>query len=371
MNNKENQHSVSLVLISALTAVAFLLINLKYCILYVIPVLGIGWFMINYWNLLIRVWQTLPRDAILIKNYIIYFIKIRRWNLLGYNTYAKIFQRIVLKQPNKIAFKHEDSSWRYIEVEERSNQIANYFKQQGFKRGDVIALFMESSPEYVCLWFGLSKIGVISALINNNLQAETLVHSIKVSNCTAIIIGKEQINALMNIVNTTVDDKLKVLFASSNVYISNYTNDTTLTNTQLNNATNLNEKLKEVSKNAPVKEISEGKSSDQMLYIYTSGTTGMPKAAIMTQSRAIYMAMGAKQIAGIYEHDIIYTPLPLYHTAGGILGVSSVLLGGATCVIRSKFSASKYWTDCLKYECTVPIKHGVLTSKSGKSAKYL
>lgn len=67
------------------------------------------------------------------------------------------------------------------------------------------------------------------------------------------------------------------------------------------------------------------------------------------------MAMGTQHIAGIYEHDIIYTPLPLYHTAGGILGVSSVLLGGATCVIRSKFSASKYWTDCLKYECTVSL----------------
>lgn len=53
---------------------------------------------------------------------------------------------------------------------------------------------MESSPEYVCIWFGLSKIGVISALINNNLQAETLAHSIKVSNCSAVIIGKEQIN---------------------------------------------------------------------------------------------------------------------------------------------------------------------------------
>lgn len=63
--------------------------------------------------------------------------------------------------------------------------------------------------------------------------------------------------------------------------------------------------------------------------------------------------MGAKHIAGIYDHDIVYTPLPLYHTAGGILGVSSVILGGATCVIRSKFSASKYWADCLKYECTV------------------
>jgi len=67
------------------------------------------------------------------------------------------------------------------------------------------------------------------------------------------------------------------------------------------------------------------------------------------------MAMGVKHIAGITEHDVVYTPLPLYHTAGGILGVSSVLLGGSTCVIRSKFSASNYWTDCVKYECTVSI----------------
>jgi len=52
----------------------------------------------------------------IIKNYLTYFIKIRTWNLLGHNTYAKIFKRHVIKHPNKIAFKHEDSSWRYIEV---------------------------------------------------------------------------------------------------------------------------------------------------------------------------------------------------------------------------------------------------------------
>jgi len=53
---------------------------------------------------------------------------------------------------------------------------------------------MESCPEYVCIWLGLSKIGVIVALINNNLRADTLAHSIKVSNCSAVIIGREQIN---------------------------------------------------------------------------------------------------------------------------------------------------------------------------------
>ena len=52
----------------------------------------------------------------LIKDYLIYFIKIRIWNFLGCDTYAKIFKRNVEKHPNKIAFKHEGSTWRYIEV---------------------------------------------------------------------------------------------------------------------------------------------------------------------------------------------------------------------------------------------------------------
>lgn len=53
---------------------------------------------------------------------------------------------------------------------------------------------MDSCPEYVCIWLGLSKIGVVTALINTNLRADTLAHSLKVSNCSAVIIGKEQIN---------------------------------------------------------------------------------------------------------------------------------------------------------------------------------
>lgn len=61
--NKENQSSVTFVLISIATAVIFLFINLKYSIYYVLPILGTGWLMINHWNLLVRVWKTIPRDV--------------------------------------------------------------------------------------------------------------------------------------------------------------------------------------------------------------------------------------------------------------------------------------------------------------------
>lgn len=51
--------------------------------------------------------------------------------------------------------------------------------------------------------------------------------------------------------------------------------------------------------------------------------------------------------------DVLYDPLPLYHSAGGMIGVGQTLLRGITVVIRRKFSASNFWKDCIKYNCTV------------------
>nr|XP_012625216.1 long-chain fatty acid transport protein 1-like [Microcebus murinus] len=51
--------------------------------------------------------------------------------------------------------------------------------------------------------------------------------------------------------------------------------------------------------------------------------------------------------------DVLYDCLPLYHSAGNIMGVGQCLLYGQTVVLRKKFSASRFWDDCVKYNCTV------------------
>ena len=68
---------------------------------------------------------------------------------------------------------------------------------------------MENRPEFVCIWLGLARLGVISALINTNLKAQALIHSIIVANSKVLIYGDElseavdavraEINAIMNI----------------------------------------------------------------------------------------------------------------------------------------------------------------------------
>ena len=56
---------------------------------------------------------------------------------------------------------------------------------------------------------------------------------------------------------------------------------------------------------------------------------------------------------GITSEDVIYNSLPLYHTSGGMVGAGMVILKGSTMALRKKFSASNFWTDCIKYNCTV------------------
>ncbi|KAG7265111.1 hypothetical protein CRUP_020068, partial [Coryphaenoides rupestris] len=55
---------------------------------------------------------------------------------------------------------------------------------------------------------------------------------------------------------------------------------------------------------------------------------------------------------GLRGDDVVYNCLPLYHSAGSIMGIGQCLLFGLTVVIKRKFSASRFWDDCVRYECT-------------------
>ena len=65
------------------------------------------------------------------------------------------------------------------------------------------------------------------------------------------------------------------------------------------------------------------------------------------------MCQGVVRLYCLYESDIIYTSLPLYHTNANTLGMGQMIVLGCTVALRKKFSASNFWDDCIKYQCTV------------------
>ncbi|XP_057592008.1 long-chain fatty acid transport protein 6 isoform X3 [Hippopotamus amphibius kiboko] len=79
---------------------------------------------------------------------------------------------------------------------------------------------------------------------------------------------------------------------------------------------------------------------------------GLPKAAVICQLQAMKGSAGLWAF-GCTSNDIIYITLPLYHSAGSLLGIGGCIELGATCVLKKKFSASQFWNDCKKYNVTV------------------
>jgi len=291
------------------------------------------------------IFATLPRDLRAIYklvSLVIYTKKAEYENL----TVPKMFFRTVQRSPSKVLFRYKDQAWTFQQVEDLSNQVGHFFLTQGLKKGDSVAVLMGNNPQFVATWLGLAKVGLLPALINNNLKQDSLVYSIKVAKCQALIFTHElrqTVDQIRNKFNYGSQESLK-FFMTGQGEASAQPSDTT----------NIDEEVAKHSKEPLSKEIQDSINfRDKLMFIYTSGTTGLPKAAVIKHARYILAGGGLTIMIGVRRDDVLYCPLPLYHSVGGMISLSGCLANGITMVIREKFSASSYWKDCVNYQVTV------------------
>jgi solute carrier family 27 (fatty acid transporter), member 1/4 len=230
---------------------------------------------------------------------------------------------------NKIGLINAESGATYTfgEIEKFSNQVANWAIQTAkLKPRDVCALFMENRPEYIMIWLGLTKAGVVVALINSNNKKKTLLHALKTGQCTSMIYGAELENVVADIANDV----------NMPLYVSGGDNGRNVA------IESLDDVLFDASSARVSPSVRAGiTSSDSFGFIYTSGTTGLPKACVIQHLKFMMAGRGMAIFLGITPDDILYTCLPLYHSAGGMLG-AGIFLMGCTTVVSRKFSASNY-----------------------------
>lgn len=257
-------------------------------------------------------------------------------------TVPGVFQRTVRRHPDRVCLHFEDESWTFRRLDEFSNRVANFLVSAGFRHGDSVALFMENRPQYIGLWLGCAKVGVVPALINSALRGRSLLHSIQSAYCTALIYGTELTAAVSDIQSQLSPDFRLLSSGRCNHGV------------RLPQAVSLDHELEL----QPVSPVSQSVSSklrfgDKLLYIYTSGTTGLPKAAVVKNARFYFYCLGVYNMNAMYNLKklVFYNPLPLYHSAGGVVGVGLMICSGATLVIRQKFSVRNFWKDCIRYDC--------------------
>ena len=297
-------------------------------------------------DLLAKVSKLIPNLPRIIKN----IKKAKAVNGDSNQSIGKIIEANALNHGSISALQYENQSYNYSEFNQIVNKYANYLLGEGIKNGETVISFLENRPELIFLIAACAKIGAIISLINPNQKGKVLIHSIKLTKSKYFIIGEELLSCFEEVENSILDS------TDSKYY---WISDKKITDCP-NNYSDLKNELEKVSVENPT-ETQKIKSGQPYAYVFTSGTTGLPKASRQTHRKwlSTYYWFG-KANMNLNVNDVMYVPLPFYHTNALVVGWPTAIAAPCTMIMRRKFSVTDFWVDVKKYKVTCFIYIGEL-----------
>ncbi|MEA1943587.1 MAG: long-chain-acyl-CoA synthetase [Pseudomonadota bacterium] len=246
-------------------------------------------------------------------------------------------EAVVDRHPDRPMALLDDGEILYRDYEAYANRVAHWALDQGLKPGDTVALFMTNRWEYIAIWFGLSKVGIVISLINNQLSGHSLAHCLTIGETTHAI----------------VEGELAGAYDSARAHDLGAIEAWVLDGS-LEGAKSFGDALADMPSERPDPILRDSvKPEDPVLKMFTSGTTGLPKAALMTHIRALYYLHVFAVAARSTPQDRMMMVLPLYHATGGLCGVGCAIGFGGALIIRNRFSATNFWPDAARFKATM------------------
>ena len=229
-----------------------------------------------------------------------------------------------------------EASMTYGQLAYRCNQYSRWALARDLRSGDAVALLMPNCAEYLAVWLGLTRVGIVVALINSQLSGDVLAHSINVAAPEYLIVGADLAPRVAAIRARLPAALACRVFGSTPEFTSLEAETESLPGDSLRSSER------------------EPPSIDATaLYIYTSGTTGLPKAAKVSHYRLMQWSHWFAGMMDTKPEDRMFNCLPLYHSIGGVVAPFATLVNGGAVVIRRHFSASNFWRDLRDERCTL------------------
>ena len=274
-------------------------------------------------------------------------------------TAADYWAETVSAHHQREALIFEGRSWTYAQVDLESNLSAQWALAEGLGVGESVALMCANRPEHLFLWLGMAKAGVATTLVNTALRGTSLEHAFSQCEVKRVLFDVASAAALAHVAPVPAapppppqqqgqQREALSMFVCIDAYALGEGGAPAFARAlELPDAASLPPDLPRVLK----LRRAGCRATDTLMHIFTSGTTGLPKAARLNHLR-FFSAIVIPYMFDLRESDRVYCCLPLCHTAAiGSLSICWWL--GAPLILAPKFSASKFWKDCVENRATV------------------
>jgi crotonobetaine/carnitine-CoA ligase len=271
--------------------------------------------------------------------------KWQSWNMQEYSQPERVLTDIIEDKarqfPDHVVFQFRDDPITLEEFNASINQAANGFLELGVKHGDKVALMLPNNPEFLYVWFGLNKIGACEVPVNVALKGQGLSYQMVQSDCVALVADLQYLDRLEGVAGD--------LEAIRHIV---YT-DSAATGSPLPSWPGFEHlsyaEFSDRSQDSPGVAVHY---SDLASILYTSGTTGVSKGVMFSHHYWYDIWSESVQYSRYTDDDVLYTGLPFFHGNAQGITIGPAILADAKAVIVERFSASRLWDDCRRWNCT-------------------
>jgi len=205
-------------------------------------------------------------------------------------TVQQIFEKQVKLHPNKKAVVFEDKFLTYRQLNEKANQLARYFIQNGLEKHDIVSIMIDKSLEYMPVCLAVLKCGAAYTPIIEDLPDERAKYMMENAKSKLIVTTKQFYRNLSDIKTLFIDDE--------ELYCHNDTRNLDL----------------------------DYDIDDMLHIIYTSGSTGLPKGNMIKHRGMVRLLLDTNYV-DYTSDDVMVTSASLTFDISGFELWAAMLYG--------------------------------------------
>ncbi len=257
---------------------------------------------------------------------------------LEFDSVAEILVARADEIPETPCVLYYDQTITYRDLNERSNKVANYLRDQGVGQGDVVSIMVLNSPEIYYTMFGAQKLGAIAGMINFALKGPEIAYLLADSKPKIVFVGSE----------------FMADFAAG-LAESNHKPLVVEVETDVDGGKNLGQKrFSDILSDYPAHEALVSQSgSDPFLLLYSSGTTGRPKGVLLSNEGQLSICRDLTGSGLIEGEDVMIILLPMFHINPIGVWTFPLLYAGQTLCIRKAYSPADFWPAIVENGVTI------------------